>query len=140
MPQGNALNELDWLIQHRFVAVTRRDHEWLFAFDGQTNLVVICLWRLVEGKRVRLTSLDDRQQFGLPAPIDATHEINSRLTNAVVVAVNLRDSTLDLQLTFDTGHTVEIIPDSSGYESWNVRSVDQTFIAIGGGDLAIFKD
>ncbi len=134
------MSELDWLVHRRFVAVTRSDHDWHFAFDGETDLNVECLWRLVEKNRIRLTSLDDGQQFGLPAPVDAAHEINSRLENAIVVTVGLRDSTLDLQLTFDTGHTVEIIPDSSGYEAWEVGSVDQRFIAVGGGDLAIFKD
>jgi len=134
------LNHLDWLLEHRFVAVSRRGHDWVFAFDGQASLVVQCLWRLVEGNRIRLTSLDDGQQFGLPAPVDATETINSRLGNAALLTLNLREGTLDLQLTFDTGHTLEIIPDSSGYEAWNVLGSDQQFIAIGGGDLAIFKD
>lgn len=134
------MNELDWLIQHRFVAVTRRDHDWLFAFDDHTNLVVECLWRLVEGIRIRLTSHDDGQQFGLPAPVDAAHEINARLANSTVVTINLRDSTLDLHLMFDTGHSLEIIPDSSGYEAWNVGNADQKFIAVGGGNLAVFKE
>ena len=132
------MNQLDWLRQHRFVAVSHREHDWLFAFDGQANLVVGCLWRLVEGNRIRLTSLDDGQTFGLPAPVDATETINSRLENAVIVTVKIREGTLDLQLTFDTGHTLEIIPDSSGYEAWNLQGSDQQYIAVGGGDLAIF--
>ncbi|MEM7316355.1 MAG: DUF6188 family protein, partial [Planctomycetota bacterium] len=115
---SNAWNHLDWLIQQRLLAANRRDHDWLFAFARESKLVVECLWRLVEGKRIRLTSLDDGQQLGLPTPVDAEHEINSRLVNASVVTVTLRD-TLDLQLTFDTGHILEIIPDSSGYEAWN---------------------
>jgi len=122
------------------VAVSRREHDWLFAFDGQANLVVDCLWRLVERNRIKLTSLDDGQQFGLPAPVDATETINSRLENAVIVTVTIREGTLDLQLTFDTGRTLEIIPDSSGYEAWNFLGSDQQYIAVGGGDLAIFTD
>jgi hypothetical protein len=127
-------------MQHRFVAATRRDHEWLFTLDGQAKLVVECLWRIVEEKRIRLTSFDDGQQLGLPDPIDATREINSRLKNARVIEVSLRDSTLDLHLGFDTGHTLEIIPDSSGYEAWNLGCGDQRFIAVGGGDLVIFAE
>jgi len=131
------LNQLDWLLQYRFLAVSRREHDWIFTFDGQASLVVTCLWRLVEGNRIRLTNFDDEQQFGLPAPVDATETINSRLENATIVLVELREGTLDLRLTFDTGHTLEIIPDSSGYESWNFFGLGQQFIAVGGGDLAI---
>lgn len=134
------MEQLDWLIGHQFVAVTRRSHNWLFAFDNQTNLIVECLWRLIEGDRIRLTNLDDGQQFGLPAPVDASHEVSSRLTHAEIVAVNLRKSTLDLRLTFDTGHTLELIPDSSGYEAWDVGRANQKVIAVGGGDLAVFEE
>jgi hypothetical protein len=134
------LNQLDWLLQHRFVAVSRREHDWVFAFDGQAKLVVECLWRLIERNRIRLTSLDDGQQFGLPAPVDATETINSQLEKAVIVSVKIREGTLDLQLTFDTGHTLEIIPDSSGYEAWNCLGSDQQYVAVGGGDLSVFTD
>ncbi len=134
------MNQLDWLCQHRFLAVSRREHDWLITFDGQVSLVVTCLWRLVEGNRIRLTNSDDGQQFGLPAPVDAAETINSRLENATIVAVTLREGTLDLQLIFDTGFTLEVIPDSSGYEAWNVLASDEQCIAVGGGDLVIFTE
>jgi len=132
------LDQLDWLLQHHFASVSRREHDWVFGFDRQANLVVECLWRLIEGNRIRLTSLADGQQFGLLAPVDATETINSRLAGAVIVSLTLREGTLDLQLTFDTGHTLEIIPDSSGYEAWNLSDSDKQYIAVGGRDLAVF--
>jgi hypothetical protein len=132
------LNQLDWLRQHRYLAAIQREHDWLFAFDGHANLVVECLWRLVSSDRIVLTSLDDGQQFGLPAPIDATEAINSRLENAVIESITIRQGTLDLKLTFDTGHILEVIPDSSGYEAWNLHSPDQQYIAVSGGDLSVF--
>ena len=132
------MNDLDWLVQHRFTAATYRDHDWLFAFDGQTNLIAECLWRLIDGERIQLTSNDASQQFGLLNLVDASGFINVRLANATVVNVTLRDTTLDLQLTFDTGHTLEFIPDSSGFEAWNVSTATQQFIATGGGELVTF--
>ncbi len=39
---------LGWLVQHRFQTLTKRDFDWLFEFDGDTTLVAMCLWRLVE--------------------------------------------------------------------------------------------
>ena len=134
------LQPLSCLLQHVFIAVHRREYDWLFAFDGQTKLVVECLWRLIEDNRICRTSLDDGQQYGLPAPVDAAKEVNMRLASAVVVAVDLREGRLDLYLTFNTGHVLEIIPDSSGYEAWNLQDLDQQFIAVGGGDLAVLSN
>lgn len=133
------MNQLDWLCQHRFLDATRREYDWLFTFDGQASLVVECLWRLVKDNRIRLTNLDDGQRFGLPAPVDAAVAIKSRLENALIDAVTLRSGTLDLQLAFSNGHTLEIIPDSSGYEAWNLLGVDQQFVACAAGDLAVFN-
>ena len=63
-------NDLDWLQQHRFQSVTRREYDWLFVFDNSVSLVVSCLWRLIEDGRIRLTSQDEEQQFGLPTPVE----------------------------------------------------------------------
>ena len=50
----------------------------------------------------------------------------------------LREGTLDLELHFNTGHIFQVIPDSSGYEAWNVSSGSTQFIAVGGGGLTTF--
>lgn len=102
------------------------------------QLVVSCLWRLMEGNRIRFTSEDEGQQFGLPSPVDAASELNRRIANAAVHSISLRDNTLDLEIRFDTGHVLQVIPDSSGYESWIAHNHTRQFIAIGGGELAIF--
>jgi hypothetical protein len=132
------MNELAWLVRHRFQSLTRREYDWVFAFDKDASIVVTCLWRLVESGRIRVTSQDDGQQFGLPAPVDAASEVNRRLAGAAVESVELRQGILDLELKFSTGHALQIIPDSSGYEAWNLSSGNSQFIAVGGGDLAIF--
>jgi hypothetical protein len=133
-----AMNELAWLVGHRFQSLARREYDWVVAFDKGASLFVACLWRLVESGRIRFTSEDDGQQFGLPAPVDAAAEITARLAGAAVEAVELREGLLDLELRFSTGHSFQIIPDSSGYEAWNVCIGNEQFIAVGGGELAIF--
>ena len=132
------MNELAWLVGHRFQSLTRREYDWVVAFDNHASLVVACLWRLVEASRIRFTSEDDGQQFGLPAPVDAASEINRRLAGAAVEAVELREGLLDLELRFSTGQSLQVIPDSSGYEAWQASSGNRQFIAVGGGELAIF--
>ena len=131
------MDTLAWLAKHRLQSVGRREHDWLFAFDGQAALVVECLWRLVEAGRIRVTSEDDGQRFGLPAPVVAAEEVGRCLVGASVASVTLRDGTLDLELRFDTGHVLEVLPTSAGYEAWQVTQGGKQFIAVGGGELAI---
>ncbi|HBI47043.1 MAG TPA: hypothetical protein DDY78_29940 [Planctomycetales bacterium] len=132
------MNELSWLVGHSCQSLTRREFDWVLVFDKRVSLVIECLWRLVENGRIRFTSQDDGHQFGFPAPVDAAMEVNRRLARASVEAVDLRDGLLDLELRFSTGHILQIIPDSSGYEAWNLLNETSQFIAVGGGELTIF--
>ena len=60
------MKDLAWLVDHRFQSIARREYDWIFVFDKNVSLAVSCLWRLVEGGRITLTSQDEGQQFGLP--------------------------------------------------------------------------
>jgi len=133
------MNELAWLVGHRFQLLTRREFDWFVAFDNDVSIVVACLWRLVESDRIRMTSADDGQKFGLSEPVEAAAEVNRRLTGAAVESIELRSGLLDLELRFSTGHLLQILPDSSGHEAWNACCGNRQFIAGGGGDLAVFR-
>ena len=134
------MNHLAWLVGRRFQSLSRREYDWVIVFDQHAAIVVSCLWRLVDSERIRITSEDDGHQFGLPAPVDAAAEVNLRLTDATIEAVEVRQGVLDLTLHFSTGHTIEVIPESSGYEAWNASSETKQFIAAGDGELAIVDD
>jgi hypothetical protein len=129
-----------WLAGHSFQSLAWREFDWVFQFSSEVTLTVECLWRLVENGRVRFTSTDHGQQFGLPAPVDAASEVNQRLTSATINAAKLREGTLDLELQFSTGHRLQIVPDSSGYEAWNICGPTIRAYAIGGGDLSVFSN
>jgi Family of unknown function (DUF6188) len=132
------MNELAWLVGHRFQSLTLREFDWVPVFDHDVTLVIKCLWRLVEDGGIRFTSQDAGQRFGLPTAVDAAAEVNRRLAQARVEAVELRHGILDLELQFSTGHILHVIPDSSGYEAWTLCSGSRQYIAIGGGELTIF--
>jgi hypothetical protein len=134
------MNTLHWMIGRRLITITRREYDWVFNFDGDVSLVVEHLWRLLESGRIRRTSEDHGHQFGLPAPIDAVEELRKTLTGVAIAGVELQDGTLDLRLRFETGHILEVLPTSAGYESWNLSVSNKRFIAIGGGELAIIED
>jgi hypothetical protein len=133
------MNDLDWLVGARFGRLNRREYDWAISFDGEISLNVGCLWRLLEAGSIRFTSDDDGQVFGLPTPVNACAEVNSRLAAAVVESVHLRDGTLDLSLNFSTGHVLELIAVSSGYEAWNLGDHNQSFVATGGGKLRVWR-
>jgi uncharacterized protein DUF6188 len=133
------MSELAWLVGHSVQSLARREFDWVLNFDKGVRLVIACLWRLVEAGRIRVTSEDDGHQFGLPAPVDAAAEVNRRLATASVAAIEIREGTLDLELRFDGGHILQVIPDSSGYEAWDLSNGSSQFIAVGGGELATFS-
>jgi hypothetical protein len=134
------MHELDFLIGHRLKSVARRDYDWVFYFDGDACLVVHCLWRLIENDRICTTSNDDGHQFGLPAPVNAADRVNSRLAEIAVDSLELRDGLLDLQIHFGSEHTIQVVPDSAGYEAWDLCHKKQRFIAVGGGQLVTIVD
>ena len=106
----NDMAELAWLVGQRFQSLMHRDFDSVIAFDNEVTLVIACLWRLIEDRRIRWTSEDHGQQFGFPAPVDVADEVNRRLGPAFVQRVSLRQGTLDLEIEFSTGHVIQVIP------------------------------
>jgi Family of unknown function (DUF6188) len=110
-----------------------------FEFD-EAILAVECLWRIKIDSRVTLTSRDHRQQFGLPAPVDAHAEAMSRLKDRRVIEVRLDERSADLTLEFEGGLRLEVLNDSSGYEPWNLRAPGVHLVGLGGGGIADFSE
>jgi hypothetical protein len=133
------MNDLSWLVGHRFQLLTKREFDWTIDFEGDAYLCVSCLWRLVENGRIVVTSNDDGHKFGLPTPVDAAGLVNTRLTDATVEQVELSDGTLDLRLRFRGGLELQILPDSCGYEAWELGHAKERFIACGGGKLTTLR-
>jgi Family of unknown function (DUF6188) len=111
----------------RTVQVTRHEFSWGFDFGDRCHLTVETLWRL-KHDHLLLTSDDDKQQFGLPSPINAEREAN-RILHGLLVKVCRGDSVSgDLLIAFSTGVDLEIISSSSGYESWVGRLGDDIVV------------
>jgi|SRR5687767_1964038 len=133
------MHPLAWLAQHRLQSLSRRENDWLFSFDGEAGLSVECLWRLLQDGRIVVTSKDHRQQFGLAAPVDAAADVNGRVGGSRVERVELREGTLDLELHFSEAAVLQVIPDSAGYEAWTASDGRMRFVAVGGGELAVYS-
>ncbi len=90
------MNELDWMVGLTFQSLTRYDHEWVVQFDLEARLTLACLWRFLDSGRIRVTSNDDGEIFGLPAPINTATFVSDRLSGNAINSVDLRLGALDL--------------------------------------------
>lgn len=131
----------------RQCAVERRDADWVFLFgDDAANgcfLATDALWRVVELGRISLTSEDDQQRFGLPAPVDAQDKCRRIFNGRSARSVSVDSVTADITIQFDADARLEIISTSSGYESWQARfrhaDQDVTLIGAGGGAVSFTR-
>lgn len=106
-------------------------------FGDSLSIRVDCPWRLIHDGGIAVSSDDHRQQFGLPAPVDSAERATSLLAGLAVQCVEIREGTADLFIDFEQGCRLEIIPFSSGYESWQVSTPSgKSVVAQGGGQLS----
>jgi hypothetical protein len=134
------MHEFNWLRNLRFRDVQRLEHSWAFRFEGQTTLTAECLWRLLDNDQIIVTDRDDGHQFGRKHSVDVCRKVNGRLLNHVVEDVHLRPNVLDVTIRFSGGHTLELLPDSCGYEAWMVCRGGKTFVATAGGRIVVVED
>jgi hypothetical protein len=76
-------------------------------------------WRFAKEGKASLSSFDDRQQYGLPEPIDAVKEVQMQLVGKVVTDVCLDRETGDLLLQFAGNLKLQIFK-FTGYEDWEI--------------------
>ena len=136
----DSMSELDWLVGRRFESLTKRDFDWVFQFDDNVAVVAMSSWRFLVNGTIRITGEDHGQAFGLPSPVDCEVIVNERLSGGAVSKVDLYEGTLDLRIQFNPDVVIELLPNSSGYEAWEVSRFGQRFIAVGGGRLDVMDE
>jgi len=77
-------------------------------------------WRLIRDGRAHLSSFDHRQQYGLPAPINAVKELRDALQNKIVISAALEEESGDLVFLFSSNIKLQIF-NFTGYEMWHIR-------------------
>lgn len=128
--------DISWVVGLRCRAVRRDPHTWHIGLGAGAGLMAECPWRIVAGARIVLGSVDDHQQFGLPAPVDAEAVAGELLGGREVIAAEVRAEAADLALTFEGERRLELFNNSSGYEGWTLSGADgRRVIAQGGGTL-----
>ena len=127
------------LIGKLFRAVQRRENDWVFTFSNNASVGVEASWRIIAEGRNQFGDGDHGHQFGLPAPIDGESLVHELLSGKAVRAIDIREDTGDLILTFDNGTKLEVVHISAGYEGWQLTTGTLNVVAQGGGQLAIWR-
>jgi hypothetical protein len=136
-PIGYDAVDLSWMIGRSLAEVRFIEPaSWRFLFGTQVHFDVWCLWRIVKHGHVTLTNEDHGQLFGRSTPIDAGRQAAASLAGVTITAVQLRRATADILIEFVGDLRLEVIPTSSGHESWQVCAPGGTcFVAQGGGQI-----
>jgi hypothetical protein len=121
--------------RHEVVSVDFDDQSWFFRFSENEWLRAGCLWRLLRNGRISLTSNDHGQLFGLTQPIDAVLLAAASFAGKEVTAMGWDDETADFGISLDDDLILQLLPDSSGYEAWELHFEGKHYIAAGGGSV-----
>jgi hypothetical protein len=134
----DAFDFTTWMVGRQIVGVALLEPSmWVFSFGDTLGISAECPWRLLQKGSIVISGDDHRQQYGLPAPVDAAERAASLLAGAVVRHVEVRNGTADLLVDFERDLRLEVIPFSSGYESWKVSAPGgKSIVAQGGGQLS----
>ena len=132
--------DISWMIGQTLSEITFSEpHHWYFYFRNGGLIHAETAWRLIIAGSIKRTSEDHGQWFGLPAPVDAEAQLRSLLYDRKPNLAEIRSDTRDIILSFESGERLEILPLSSGYESWHITTPGgDEFHAQGGGNLIPF--
>ena len=109
---------------------------WSFNFDGRLWLNVQCPWRIINERGIKLGSVDNGQQFGLPSPVDGSAVAMRLLADAPLREVLVAEKTGDIAFEFESGSRLDVFNNSSGYEGWSCGIPGFEIIGMGGGTIA----
>ena len=129
--------DLSWMIGRKITGVFFHEPElWVFSFNREATINVECPWRILKDSRLICSGDDHKQKFGLSAPIDAAASASALLSAVHVSSVQLLEGSADLLIQCSENLRLEIIPISSGYESWQLQDpFGKSFVATGGGQM-----
>jgi hypothetical protein len=123
-----------------YVTYDKDADSWYFVFEDNIAFSTQTIWRLLKNKNIQWVSLDNGQQFGLPAPVNLVEKLTSELTDKRLVEIKVKQDTADLLLSLSDNLEIEIFISSSGYESYNFSVDKKNYIGMGSGDIAIFDN
>lgn len=121
---------------------SKRVDDWMIRFEGDTSLIIECLWRLVDSVQIIVASIDEGQRSTIwvnrngndeVAVVfrDAGQELSRCLYNARIHSATVRPITNDVQFDFDNGMSLQLISGRSSSGGWCMQSPNINLVAIG---------
>ena len=105
---------------------------WLIQFKCGSTLNLECLWRLLEDGVITSTSEDHGHTFGRENPFDGEAALNE-MNDYEILSVVAQAGTGDIIFKLGEYFTLQIVPTSAGYESWQFKERDgQSIVAVSG--------
>ena len=112
------IRKLEECLADQPLSFVRREADWVLEFGQSVFLCVESFWRFRNAQGLLLTSEDDGQRFGLPAPINAEERANALASGNKVISATIDPTTADIRIALTNEIVCEIVTNSSGYESW----------------------
>jgi hypothetical protein len=133
--------DISWMLGRTFAEINLfAPASWSFRFDEGVGIRAETAWRFIDGGHIALSSEDHGQHYGLPSPIDVEFQCRTRIAPLKIQSATVREDTRDIVIIFESGARLEILPISSGYESWEIAAPDGTqTVAQGGGNLVTWR-
>lgn len=124
--------DVSWMVGRGLQVSHVEPAQWIFKLGESSRLSVECPWRLLRKGKIRVSSEDHNQKYGLPAPIDAAAEANKLLGDVRIITASVRHGTSDLIVNCEGELTLEVTPFSSGYEAWQLSTPEGRHLLAGG--------
>ena len=134
--------QLTWLIGRQLLEASKRIDDWMLRFEGDSTLIIECLWRLVDSTQIVVASFDQGQRSTIWVNRngsdeiaivfrDAGQELSRCLDNARIHSAIVRPITNDVQIDFDNGMSLQLVSDRSSCGGWCMQSPNINLVAIG---------
>ena len=117
----------------------KESNTWYFSFEEKVSLQSECLWRLLHEGKIKYTSNDHGQKYGHGKPYDLETEVQKLLHNTALLKIDRNLLTGDLCLEFEKEYKLELLTDSSGFESWSLEIGEKQIVGLGQGGVANFE-
>ena len=127
-------NELEKLRGARIIDI--RDVLPTFYFDNKATLFLECPWRLVSKSEHII--IGHAEFKGQSTHDEGMNILKNEILNRKVLDFEVDEELKDIRMTFENNLRLDIFVHSALYESWNLHVGQRNFIAIPGGQLAIF--
>lgn len=112
---------------------------WVLKFKNGAEFSNFSLCRIIKENQLIASTKDHGEWFGLNEPYNAEAELNSLVSNSVVIDVFYGSTGSDIIFSMSNGITIEILSVSTGYESWEYRTQEGVlYVATGSGKISEF--